>query len=228
MEFISTPPFLASENMEYSWHLLNSLKKNPRCILHFYNWKKKAATYGYFTKPCEFLNLKEVEKKGIEIARRPTGGGILFHLSDLAFAFFLPANHPSYSINTMENYEIVNMAILEGLKKWVNPVELLQTDLRAPDHASQHFCMAKPTRYDVIIDGRKIAGGAQRRVQWGLLHQGSIHLKALPLDLLDEILLPGTCVVEEMRKNTVPDLNIDPEEIKLTLQMSFKAAFHVE
>ena len=30
---------------------------------------------------------------------------------------------------------------------------------------------------DVVIDGRKVAGGAQRRSKWGVLHQGSIAAK---------------------------------------------------
>jgi lipoate-protein ligase A len=30
---------------------------------------------------------------------------------------------------------------------------------------------------DVVADGRKLAGGAQRRGKWGLLHQGSIAAK---------------------------------------------------
>lgn len=227
MEIISTPPLSALENMEHSWHLLNSLKENPRCILHFYNWQKPCATYGYFTKPNQFLDLKELEKQGIELARRPTGGGILFHLTDLAFSFFLPANHPRYSINTMENYQTVNQAILDGMQKWIDHGELLKTDPFSGDNVSKHFCMAKPTRFDVMINGQKVAGGAQRRLQWGLLHQGSIHLKSLAPDLLDKILLPGTCVIKAMQKNSAVDLCIDPEDLRNSLQNSFKAGFLV-
>jgi len=35
-------------------------------------------------------------------------------------------------------------------------------------------CFANPVRADVMIDGRKVAGAAQRRTQQGLLQQGSI------------------------------------------------------
>jgi lipoate-protein ligase A len=35
-------------------------------------------------------------------------------------------------------------------------------------------CFANPVRADVMIDGRKIAGAAQRRTRRGLLQQGSI------------------------------------------------------
>jgi len=35
-------------------------------------------------------------------------------------------------------------------------------------------CFANPVRADVIVNGRKVAGAAQRRTRAGLLHQGSI------------------------------------------------------
>jgi lipoyl(octanoyl) transferase len=37
-----------------------------------------------------------------------------------------------------------------------------------------YSCFANPVRADVMIDGRKIAGAAQRRTRRGLLQQGSI------------------------------------------------------
>jgi lipoate-protein ligase A len=46
-----------------------------------------------------------------------------------------------------------------------------------PGHGySRHLCFANPVRADLMIDGRKIAGAAQRRTRAGLLHQGSIQL----------------------------------------------------
>ena len=35
-------------------------------------------------------------------------------------------------------------------------------------------CFQNPVAGDVVADGRKLAGGAQRRTKWGMLHQGSI------------------------------------------------------
>lgn len=228
MEIIYTPSLSVSENMEKSWLLLNSLKEQPRCILHFYEWKTKAATFGYFTDPAKFLILAAVEKEGIDLARRPTGGGIMFHLTDLAFAFYLPANHPRFSLNTLDNYHSVNGALLEALHPWRGSLELLKEEKPPQEPASVHFCMAKPTRYDVVINGLKVAGGAQRRLQGGVLHQGSIHLKALPTPLLNQILLPGTCIAEAMEQHSAPDLDIDRIALKKAIQDSFTEAFRSE
>ena len=49
-------------------------------------------------------------------------------------------------------------------------------------------CFAKPVRADVMIDGRKIAGAAQRRTRRGLLQQGSIQgFVSMNIDLAWEI-----------------------------------------
>ncbi len=46
-----------------------------------------------------------------------------------------------------------------------------------------YSCFANPVRADVMIDGRKIAGAAQRRTRRGLLQQGSIQGIDLESDL---------------------------------------------
>src|SRR5213078_4671110 len=54
---------------------------------------------------------------------------------------------------------------------------------RAAVTASGYSCFANPVRADVMIDGRKIAGAAQRRTRRGLLQQGSIQGVTLENDL---------------------------------------------
>jgi lipoate-protein ligase A len=46
-------------------------------------------------------------------------------------------------------------------------------------------CFANPVAADVLLEGRKIAGAAQRRTRTGLLHQGSIQHATLPADFRD-------------------------------------------
>ena len=58
--------------------------------------------------------------------------------------------------------------------------------LRCSKHAasaSGYNCFANPVRADVMIDGRKIAGAAQRRTRRGLLQQGSIQGITMKTDL---------------------------------------------
>jgi len=60
--------------------------------------------------------------------------------------------------------------------------------------------MAKPTIYDVMLNGKKIGGSAQRRTKFGLLHQASIHLQKLDPDVLEKF-LPAE-IVRTMDENS--------------------------
>ena len=41
--------------------------------------------------------------------------------------------------------------------------------------------MAKPTPFDLVIEGKKVGGAAQRRTRKGLLHQGSLSVCPPPI-----------------------------------------------
>jgi lipoate-protein ligase A len=64
--------------------------------------------------------------------------------------------------------------------------------------------MAKPTKYDVMWEDKKIAGAAQRKTRKGFLHQGTIALVNPNREYLEQILLPGTKVREAMLAHTCP------------------------
>src|SRR6476661_3383563 len=52
--------------------------------------------------------------------------------------------------------------------------------------ASGYNCFANPVRADVMMNGRKIAGAAQRRTRRGLLQQGSIQGIVMKTDLAEK------------------------------------------
>lgn len=187
----------AADNMALDAKLLESLDEHALPILHFYDWKGDSATYGYFVNPADFLDLSQVKKKKLDLARRPTGGGIVFHTWDLAFSILVPAKHPYFSENTLDNYAFVNQGVLEAVTQLLNgrqSLELIYEDAFALDPSCKRFCMAQPTKYDVVVEGKKIAGAAQRKTKKGFLHQGTIALKFPDEAYLEQLLLPNTKV----------------------------------
>lgn len=211
-DILDTGVASAEENMRLDEALLKELDEQERPILHFYEWMGDCATYGYFLDPKEYLNLEGVKRRGLSLGRRPTGGGIVFHVWDLAFSVLVPSECPLFSLNTLENYAFVNDAVSRAVKEFLSTakeLELIPLDMAAQDVHCQRFCMAQPTKYDVVLDGRKIAGAAQRKVKQGFLHQGTIALVMPPTDYLSDILLPGTQVLEAMRTYTSPLLGND-------------------
>lgn len=194
----------AEENMCLDKELLLRLDEYSEPTLHFYEWAEDSATYGYFVNPRDFLNLEKAKQKGLQLARRPTGGGIIFHTWDFAFSVLIPAQSEFFSQNTLDNYEFINRAVLCAVQELLGEQpSLIPTDGTELDLACGRFCMAKPTKYDVLLQDKKIAGAAQRQTKKGFLHQGSISLIKPCWEYLEEILLPGTRVLEAMQLHTM-------------------------
>ncbi len=195
----------AGENMKIDADLLATLEGRQQPILRLYDWQGKCATYGYLTKPEQYLNLQKVDEEGVSLARRPTGGGIVFHIWDLAFSVLVPAHCPLFSQNTLANYALVNNTVQRAVEEFAGGVltaSIIAEDALALDASCKRFCMAQPTKYDVVWNGFKIAGAAQRQTKMGFLHQGTISLKTPDLTLLENVLLPGSRVLEAMKANT--------------------------
>jgi lipoate---protein ligase len=190
LEVLDTGSSFANENMQIDSNLLLNLGENKNPILHLYEWKKPSISFGYFIDLNKYLNIDLLNAKEIDFARRPTGGGIVFHIWDYAFSFLMPSHHPLFSINTLKNYQLVNQVVLEALNELLvkNKLELTGYTFDAKDPDQLNFCMANPTKYDVIIDNKKVAGAAQRKTKDGFLHQGTISLALPQKEILKEIL----------------------------------------
>lgn len=163
-----------------------------RPIIRFYKWRSPALSFGYFSR---FLDVEEHSAER-DIVRRWTGGGIVFHGSDVTYSIIVPAADVVFQKTPRVSYEMIHSSLREVLLADGEPAELASVaavyhrrdhtnsavyDRR--DHTnsavidrrySEGACFANPVRADVLLSGRKIAGAAQRRTRAGLLHQGSI------------------------------------------------------
>jgi lipoate-protein ligase A len=174
------------EDMENDYAYLLDAKLGTKPLLHFYEWQP-CATYGHFTQAGSFLDLSK-----IQLYKRPTGGGIIFHVYDVAFGVVVPVGHPRFLMNTMANYRFINSCVIRAIGDFLNrtPEVTLQEDIRCADATDKQFCLAHPTIYDVILGGRKVGGASQRKTKSGFLHQGSVTLHLPDPEFIRSALVP--------------------------------------
>ncbi len=141
-------------------------------LLRCYQWREPAVSFGYF------VRLEEVQRSwpGREPVRRWTGGGIVPHSHDFTYSLLVPREHPIARLSAPETYLRIHGAVAETLAKAGGGEAGLAG---APGRKVSEACFDNPAENDVLWQGRKIAGGAQRRSTAGLLHQGSIQLAAV-------------------------------------------------
>jgi len=146
--------------------------------IRFYRWHSPALSFGYFGKFARVACYAGER----DLVRRWTGGGIVFHGDDLTYSIVIPANDNAFSESSMAIYEKVHRFLCDAVggngKRAVvagggNPGGAADA-IRIAFSDGGYNCFANPVRADVIVDGRKIAGAAQRRTRRGLLQQGSI------------------------------------------------------
>jgi lipoate-protein ligase A len=197
----------ASALMEKDKNLLLAMKKEDAPTIHFYEFIKPSFTFGVFVEPQNLMEEK-VYRKDFDFSKRPTGGGVLFHQWDFAFSCFVPKSYPKYSEDVMECYKYINLTICKALKEFVKDKEgefsLLPEEPTPLDEDCKSFCFAKPTKYDIMFNGKKIAGAAQRRKEGGYLHQGSISLLMPDFTLLKPLFKDSSKVLSAMGLYTYP------------------------
>lgn len=160
-----TRPRCGEDNMAAD-ELLLSL---PGSWLRIYHWSEPTVTYGVFDTRKEAQRI--FPASDIRFVRRWTGGGIVDHRNDTPFTLSLsrenfPVPPLSAALYAWIHGELASVFRAIGIE-----CHLLSSD--APDGG--RACWASPVTSDITDEqGRKLAGGGQRRTPHGILHQGSI------------------------------------------------------
>lgn len=159
-------------NMALDETLLEAAPRLNFPILRFYSWTEPAATFGYFQHHAEIAAWTPLRP----LIRRPTGGGLVPHDADWTYSVTIPPSNPWYDLRAAESYLRLHEWIVRALRSANIPAEIAAE--RRKELPGQCFVGAE--QFDVLLQGRKIAGAAQRRSRDGLLIQGSI--QSLPPD----------------------------------------------
>ncbi len=162
-------------NMAIDENLLPETAAFKKPLLRIYGWDRPAVSIGYVQK------YSAAPQNGYTIVRRPTGGGVVFHDVDLTYTAIVPPGHWIEKQNRLESYHIFHRIVIKALSS-LNITSCLVESGTEPVDRSTMRCFASPTRYDVVSNissdaQAKVAGAAQRRTKYGILHQGSIVIK---------------------------------------------------
>jgi lipoate-protein ligase A len=194
-----------------------------------YTWPYRTLSVGCLFDPSQLLDSEAAAKNGWEIYSRPTGGGLMFHGSDLCFSLVIGGEHPLYSMSVLESYHIIHHQLIKALELF-NPVLKGKLEWVSEEKAyrgSSHThtmscCMVQPTAYDLLLEGKKVVGCAQRRKKT-LLHQISLSLALPEWDELKKLFRDRADLATIMRQNygtLGPYLEGSPQEIGKELSQS--------
>ena len=177
-------PRPAALNMALDEALLLAEGQTP--LLRIYRWERPAVSFGYF----EPWAATAARFPGVELVRRWTGGGAVEHGEDFTYSLVLPRTHPLTNLPAGESYRLVHRALGRCVEETGAGRTELNVEPPSLPTAAMRECFQRPVRHDLLQNGSKLAGAAQRRTRQGLLHQGS--LRPLREGLVDRTRLART------------------------------------
>ncbi len=145
-------------------------------LFRTYSWSEPTLSLGYFQRYQEALD--EPRFRSVPIVRRPTGGGALWHDAfEVTYAIVVPDSHP-LSRPSSRLYRGVHSAIVSTLQAMTVPA-IRRADLpMLPSLGPKPLlCFLDQDDDDLLIDGHKVVGSAQRRRNGAVLQHGSIRLR---------------------------------------------------
>jgi lipoate-protein ligase A len=159
-------PGLAAWNMALDEALLEHAHVLGQPVLRLYGWSEPAASFGYSQRYADVAAWTPLRP----LVRRPTGGGLVPHDADWTYSIIIPPGNEWYELRAEESYRRAHDWVAESFRKLEVAAEL------APCCAKElpGRCFIGAEKFDVVAEGRKIAGAAQKRNKLGLLIQGSI------------------------------------------------------
>jgi lipoate-protein ligase A len=123
--------------------------------IRLYGWEPSAVSIGYFQGLEYEVNLEACRLQGVDVVRRITGGGAVYHDRDGEITYSLLAPLALYPDDLIQSYRLICGYLIEALQ------------LLGIEGSFQPI-------NDIIVDGRKISGNAQARKQGVLLQHGTI------------------------------------------------------
>ncbi|MET3506995.1 lipoate-protein ligase A [Halalkalibacter oceani] len=227
---------MALDEALLTWHSEGRIPPTIR----FYGWDPATLSIGYFQKVEKEIHLDKVREYGLGFVRRPTGGRAVLHDQELTYSVIVSEEHPDMPATVTEAYRVISQGILEGftdvgLEAYFS-IPRTEEELSSLKNPRSAVCFDAPSWYELVVEGRKVAGSAQTRQKGVILQHGSIILDIDEDKLFDLFKYPSERVRERMQRNfrnkavAINALRSEPltmEEAKQAFRKGFEKGLNI-
>ena len=163
MRVIVDGPRSGAENMRRDVQLLEEAVPT----LRLYGWRPACVSLGY-AQPEQDVDADAARDLGVDVVRRPTGGGAILHAEDeVTYAVILPrASGPR---DLFASYRFIAQGVRNALAKFG-----IASDFMEGHGGREGLCYLREEGVSVGVRGRKISGGAQKRTPKAILQHGTL------------------------------------------------------
>ncbi len=168
MRILLDPPKRGHENMARDEALLAEGTPTVR----LYAWKPATISLGRAQTEAD-IDTKAAHEWGLDIVRRATGGGgILHNETEITYAVILPLDWPQMPRDIAGSFAYLSQAIVNTLQSFGVDAQIESV----PESTRDALCYVRKQGTNVVVNHRKISGGAQRRTATHILQHGTLIL----------------------------------------------------
>jgi len=157
--------------------------------LRFYGWETPCVSMGYFQDAVKEVDIDACRQYHYDVVRRPSGGKAVFHYNDLTYAVVAKTTYPPFTDDILGTYRVISQCIVNGLNKINIEAHMAEKTRPVSVDALETFCFSVPSRYELLVCGKKICGSAQVRSHGSFLQHGSLMMDFDPVKT-QAVLLP--------------------------------------
>jgi lipoate-protein ligase A len=227
---IDTGSLTGAENMAIDEALLACYAPGISLpVLRLYGWVPAAFSFGRFQQPEETLDLDRCRDGGVQVVRRITGGGVLYHANELTYSLVCPVDFIPGMQSVKEAFFRLTSFLLAFYRK------LGLEAMHAADYygdarklgGRSALCFAGTESCDILINGRKIGGNAQRRLKSVIFQHGSIPIRQMAAESQQYLLSAAPQIVSGTTSLADESAETDRAALAALLAASFRETFGV-
>ena len=163
------PPAAGPRNMAVD-HALAACLNPGEAVLRVYRWSGPTVSFGRNEPARDHYDPAAGRDAGIEFVRRPTGGRAVLHDRELTYAVVLPL---ITEVGLRGTYRLINRGLVEALRSLGVPAVMAE-GRGLPASLDSEPCFDEPAPGEVTVEGRKLVGSAQARLDGAILQHGSL------------------------------------------------------
>jgi lipoate-protein ligase A len=144
-------------------------------VFRLYGWESPSFTYGVSQKPEDEIEIGRCALDGIQIAQRMTGGGVLFHHNEITYSLICAKEDIGEPDGVFVSYRRICAFLISFYRSLGLDASFALESADFKNRCAPHeLCSASREKYDIVINGRKIGGNAQKRKRRAVFQHGSI------------------------------------------------------
>jgi lipoate-protein ligase A len=158
-------------NMAADEAMLETASERGIASLRFYTWTEPTLTLGYFQPAA--AREQHPNLSSLPWVRRSTGGAGIVHHRELTYAFALP---PGAEWKSAESWICLFHHLVQSVLGDVGVASRLVV-CGEEQKLGEVLCFLHQTPGDMLLNGSKVAGSAQRKLRGAILQHGSLLLR---------------------------------------------------